>query len=54
MKLCNKKIYCAHCATLVRCKEQKTNGGTKVSCNKCGKTLYAWEGGSWRPVPDAA
>ncbi len=54
MKTCIKKIYCAKCGQLVGCKEQKSNGGTKVACSKCGKTLYVWEGGSWRTVPDAA
>ena len=54
MKICAKKIYCSHCGKLVRCKEQKSNGGTKVLCNTCGRTLYVWEGSTWRPVPEAA
>lgn len=54
MRLCNKKVHCSSCGGLVRCKEQKTNGGAKVSCARCGRTLYVLEGGSWRPARETA
>ena len=54
MKLCVKKIYCADCRRLVNGREtQMEDGNTRVSCPRCGKPLYDWNGVTWRPVRQA-
>lgn len=55
MKLCVKRIRCPYCGRLTNCREQKIeNGNIQVTCNKCGKQVYVWNGLRWVPVREAA
>jgi hypothetical protein len=54
LKLCIKKIFCGSCKTLVTCREQKTDGGIQLLCNKCGQTIRFKEGDAWKRVPVAS
>ncbi len=48
MDLHAKKIYCTGCKKLVRSHRQKGGGTLSILCNSCGKTLYAWDGVTWK------
>ncbi|MBI4186149.1 MAG: hypothetical protein HY530_01415 [Chloroflexi bacterium] len=48
MRLCVKRVYCRACRRLVKCRERKVNNGIEEQCSRCGKTLGAWNGITWR------
>jgi hypothetical protein len=54
LKLCIKRIYCSSCKALVNSREQKTDGGTQIICNKCGLTIRFKEGDVWKKAPAAS
>ena len=48
MKLSVKRIFCQNCQKLVRGIEQKANDNILMSCSRCAKPLYLWDGIIWR------
>ncbi len=48
LKLLVKRVYCPVCHKLVRGREQKVETGEHVSCSRCGRLLWLWNGVTWR------
>ena len=48
MKICTKRIYCSNCRRLVKGREQGDSEKLQVSCSRCGKPIYVWDGITWR------
>ena len=50
VKITGRKIYCTSCKKLVKSNEQKGEAVNSVLCSTCNKTLYEWDGLSWKYV----
>ncbi len=48
MKTCVKRVYCPYDSKLVHCREEKTNGTTRIICQKCGKVLWTKDSTHWK------
>ncbi|MBI2831487.1 MAG: hypothetical protein HYX79_04440 [Chloroflexi bacterium] len=53
-KVSTKKIYCPDCQKLVMPREQKTGNDVRVSCSRCQKPLWLWNGIYWKRLEQSA
>ncbi|MFH1382529.1 MAG: hypothetical protein ABIH70_06490 [Chloroflexota bacterium] len=54
MEACTKRIYCADCQRLVKCRQEQVSGKDSVLCSRCGRLLWVHEPTGWKYAAKAA